>query len=61
MTCYVIVEDGRCSGGISTRSKKFDTLVQCENWVKSLKNRLVNDYRVLDNGVAKSYRIGDNE
>ena len=46
MKCYVIVKDRRCEVGWNTRTKHFDTLQECENWARSLKNRFFNRYSV---------------
>ena len=61
----VTVKDKRCDLGHNVRTKKFDTLQECEKWVRSLKNRYFDSYQVLmnENGktVGRTYSISDKE
>lgn len=52
--CSVLVKDGRCISGMNSRVKYCDTLTECEKWVKTVKNRVSNQYtvRVVENNRA---------
>lgn len=54
----VFVKDRRYIGGWTVRRKYFETLAEGEKWVKSLKNRLYNNYTVRANvnGKKLEYR-----
>lgn len=52
--CSVLVRDNRCTCGINSRVKYCDTIDDCKTWVKSVKNRVSNQFniRVVENNVC---------
>lgn len=55
--CSVLVRDKRCISGINSRIKYCNTLTECEKWVKTIKNRVSNQYRVrlIENNCSVWY------